>query len=183
MPQPATARRLWDAFAAECAAYMKYTFYAQAARQEGYQQIADIFEETAKNEQAHARLWLLALGAFPDGSQPGDTAKNLQSAIQGEHMEWETQYPECAQDAAAEGEESLRLQFDGVAAVEASHEERFRTLLDRLQRQSLFVRSDDPAAVWRCRFCGHLHTAAQAPSSCPVCRYPQGYFQINADNY
>ena len=183
MPKPLTAQRLWDAFAAECAAYMKYTFYAQAARQEGYQQIADIFEETAKNEQAHARLWLTALNAFPDGSQPGDTAKNLQSAIQGEHSEWETQYKECARDAKKEGETALEKQFDGVAAIEASHEARFRTLLTRLQGQSLFVRPDDPAAVWRCRFCGHLHTGVQAPDHCPVCAYPQTYFQINATNY
>ena len=77
MQKPATQRRLWDAFAAECAAYMKYTFYAQAARQEGFQQIADIFEETAENEKSHARMWFLALGAFPDGTQPGDTIKNL----------------------------------------------------------------------------------------------------------
>ena len=183
MPKPNTERRLWDAFAAECAAYMKYTFYAQAARQEGFQQIADIFEETAENEKAHARLWFMALGAFPDGKQPGDTLKNLTSAADGEHMEWEKQYRECAADARREGEEALAAQFEGVAAVEASHEERFRTLIDRVNQGEVFARPGDPNAVWRCRFCGHLHTAAQAPDTCPVCGYPQTYYEINASNY
>ena len=181
MPKPAVTRRLWDAFAAECAAYMKYTFYAQAARKEGYQQIADIFEETAMNEQAHARLWLLALGAFPDGSQPGDTAKNLASAIQGEHMEWETQYRECAFDAKQEGEAGLEKQFEGVAAVEASHEERFRALLTHLESGTLFCRNSRPDTLWRCRFCGHRQSGAQAPDACPVCFYPQGYFRIETE--
>lgn len=183
MPQPATEQRLWDAFASECAAYMKYTFYAQAARQEGYQQIADIFEETAKNEQAHARLWLTALGAFPDGSNPGDTEKNLRAAIHGEHSEWTLQYQECAQDAARESESGLQAQFQGVAAVEASHEQRFQTLLDRLTAGTVFSRPGEEAPVWRCRFCGHLHTGALAPDPCPVCQYPQTYFEINATNY
>lgn len=183
MPKPATERRLWNAFAAECAAYMKYTFFAQAARQEGYQQIADIFEETAKNEQAHARLWLKALGELPDGSQPGDTEKCLRAAIQGEHSEWTEQYPESARDAAAENEAGLQSQFEGVSAIEASHEQRFQTLLDRLTSGAVFTRAEECAPVWRCRFCGHLHTGLQAPSPCPVCQYPQTYFEINATNY
>jgi len=183
MPQPATERRLWDAFAAESAAYMKYTFYAQAARKEGYQQIADIFEETAKNEQAHARLWFTALGAFPDGSAPGDTEKNLRAAIEGEHSEWTKQYKECARDAAEENEGALQRQFEGVGAVEASHEQRFQTLLNRLQSGTVFARAEEDIPVWRCRFCGHLHAALQAPAQCPVCQYPQTYFEINATNY
>lgn len=180
MPKPATVRRLWDAFAAECAASMKYTFYAQAARKEGYQEIADIFEETAMNEQAHARLWLLALGAFPDGSQAGDTEKNLRSAIQGERMEWEKQYKECAFDAKKDGEAGLEKQFEGVAAVEASHEERFRAVLARLEDGTLFCRPGQTDTLWRCRFCGHTQPGAQAPAACPVCAYPQGYFRTEA---
>ena len=183
MPQPNTERRLWDAFAAECAAYMKYTFYAQAARQEGFQQIADIFEETAENEKAHARLWFQALGAFLDGKQPGDTLKNLQAAADGEHLEWTNQYRECADDARKEGETALADRFEGVGAIEASHEERFRLLIDRLEKGETFARPGDPNAVWRCRFCGHLHTGAQAPETCPVCGHPQTFFEINAANY
>ncbi|MBO4925719.1 MAG: rubrerythrin family protein [Clostridia bacterium] len=180
---PAAENRLWDAFAAECAAYMKYTFYAQAARKEGFQQIADIFEETAKNEQAHARLWLTALGQLPDGTQPGDTEKCLRAAIQGERAEWTEQYPECAREASEAGDAALQRQFEGVGAVEASHEQRFQTLLDRLLTGTVFARREGDVPVWRCRFCGHLHTGMEAPSPCPVCRYPQTYFEINAVNY
>ena len=176
-----TESRLWDAFAAESAAYMKYTLFAQAARQEGYQQIADIFEETAKNEQAHARLWLSALGQLPDGSTPGDTEKCLRAAIQGEHAEWTEQYPECARDAA--DDPALQKRFEGVGAIEASHEQRFRTLLDRLASSTVFSRAEECAPVWRCRFCGHLHTGLQAPAACPVCNHPQTFFEINAVNY
>ena len=179
MPKPATERRLWDAFAAEAAAVLKYTFYAQAARQEGYQQIADLFEQTAENEKAHARMWLLALGALPDGTQPGDTVKNLQSAIQGEHAEWTVQYKECARDAEKEGEKRLVAQFEGVAAIEASHEERFQTVLSHLKDGTEFSRPDAPGTPWRCRFCGHVHIGAQAPETCPVCGYPQAYFEIS----
>ena len=181
MPEPSAESRLWDAFAAECAAYMKYTFYAQAARQEGYQQIADIFDMTAKNEQAHARLWLTALGQFPDGTHPGDTEKNLRAAIEGERLEWTRQYPECAQSASEDP--ALQSQFQGVGAIEASHEQRFQTLLDRLTSGALFERPDQDAPVWCCRFCGHLHTAVQAPDACPVCQRPQNYFEINPTNY
>ena len=179
MPKPASERRLWDAFAAECAAYMKYTFYAQAARREGFQQIADIFEETAENEKAHARLWFMALGRFADGKQPGDTAKNLRAAIQGEREEWTRQYKECAQDAKKEGEGALVKQFEGVAAVEASHEKRFLAVLSRLEAGQTFSRPEDPGAAWRCRFCGHVQTGINAPESCPVCGYPQAYFEIS----
>ncbi len=177
MPKPATERRLWDAFAAECAAYMKYTFYAQAARQEGLQQIAAVFEQTAENEKAHARLWLLALGAFPDGTCPGDTLKNLRSAAEGERSEWTEQYKECAADARKEGEARLIGQFEGVAAVEASHEQRFRTLIGLLESNQLYSSREKPGMLWRCRFCGHRHTGPQAPEACPVCGYPKGYFE------
>ena len=177
MPKPATERRLWDAFAAECAAYMKYTFYAQAAKQEGYQQIAAVFEQTAENEKAHARLWLLALGAFPDGTCPGDTLKNLRAAAEGERSEYTVQYKECAADAKKEGETRLIAQFEGVAAVEASHERRFRELIQHLEQNQVFLSPDDPNMLWRCRFCGHRHMGPQAPEACPVCGYPKGFFE------
>lgn len=182
MPKPATERRLWDAFAAECAAYMKYTFYAQAAKQEGFQQIAAVFEQTAENEKAHARLWLLALGAFPDGTRPGDTLKNLRSAAEGERAEYTVQYKECAADAKKEGEDRLLTQFEGVAAVEASHEQRFLELIQYLEQNQLFSSPNDPAMPWRCHFCGHRSIGSQAPKACPVCGYPQGFFERVLDS-
>ena len=179
MPDTAVERRLWDTFAAECAAYMKYTFFAQAARQEGFERIADIFEETASNEKAHARLWFQALGAFPDGKQSGDTLKNLQAAAQGEHMEWEKQYRECAADARQAGDEVLAARFEGVAAIEADHETRFRDLIARMRNGETFSRPSAPGTLWRCRFCGHTQPGAAAPDTCPVCDYPQAYFEVN----
>ena len=177
MAQGMTQRRLQDAFAAECAAYMKYIFYAQAARQEGLEQIADVLEETADNEKAHARLWFLALGEFAPGKQPGDTLKNLRAAAEGERLEWTEQYRQCAADARRERESLLEKQFEGVAAIEAGHEARFRALIERLEQGAFFSRPDQPGTLWRCRFCGHLHTGAQAPESCPVCGHPQGFYR------
>ena len=101
----------------------------------------------------------------------------------GERAEWTRQYKECAADAKKDGEAALAAQFEGVAAIEASHERRFQTLLNRLQGNALFTRPEDPSAVWRCRFCGHIHTGTAAPDACPVCGYPQTYFEINATNY
>lgn len=182
MSETPLQRRLWDAFAAESAAYMKYTFYGQAARREGLHQIADIFDETAKNEEAHARLWFTALNQLAEGNQPGDTLRNLRAAADGEHMEWTKQYRECADDAKKAGNPRLQSQFEGVAAVEASHEDRFRALIGRLEDGTVFSRPmENP--TWRCRFCGHLHGGAQAPEICPVCDHPQGFYELNAVNY
>ena len=183
MPKPNTQRCLWEAFSAESAAAMRYTLYAQAARREGYQQIADILEETASNEQGHAKLWLMALGALPNGDQPGDTLKNLRAAAQVEHKEWSEEYKQCAQIAQQDGECALEKQFDLVAAIEASHEERFQTLVKNLEDGTVFSKPQQSAAVWRCRFCGHLHTGPEAPESCPVCAHPQAFFELNAVNY
>ncbi len=174
--------RLWDAFAAECAAYMKYTFYGQAARREGLHQIADIFDETAKNEEAHARLWLAALGQLAEGNQPGDTLQNLRAAAEGEHMEWTEQYRECADAARQAGDAALEKTFAGVGAIEASHEDRFRALIAHLENGTLFSRPGQNP-LWRCRFCGHLQAGDQAPGCCPVCSHPQGYMEINRDVY
>lgn len=183
MPKPNTERRLWDSFAAESAAAMRYTLFAQAARKEGYQQIADIFEETAANEQAHAKLWFQALGAMASGEKPGDTLQNLKKAAEGEHEEWTTQYKQCAQDARKEGETALEKRFEFVAAIEASHEKRYLALIQSLESGQVFSRPDQPATVWRCRFCGHLHIGPNAPEACPVCAHPQAFFEINAENY
>lgn len=183
MPKEKTTRRLWDSFAAESAAAMKYNFYAQAARREGYQQIADILEKTAANETMHAKLWLNALEEMASGEQPGDTAKNLRKAAQGEHEEWTKQYKECALDARAEGEEMIAQRFERVAAIEASHEKRFLKLVENLESGQVFSKPQQPAAVWRCRVCGHLHTGPEAPKACPVCAHAQAYFELEAENY
>ena len=162
---------------------MRYTLFAQAARKEGYQQIADIFEETAANEQAHAKIWFQALGALPGGDKTGDTLLNLKSAAAGEREEWTEQYKQCAQTARQEGETALEQRFERIAAIEASHEKRFLALIQNLENGQVFSRPDQPATVWRCRFCGHLHTGPEAPGVCPVCAHPQAFFEINATNY
>lgn len=183
MLKPNTTRRLWDSFAAESAAATKYDFYAQAARREGYQQIADILEQTAANERMHAKLWLNALEEMASGQQPGDTVKNLKKAAQGEHEEWTKQYKECARDARDEGEEAIAQRFERVAAIEASHEERFLKLIENLESGQVFSRPEAPATVWRCRVCGHLHTGPEAPKVCPVCAHAQAFFEMEAKNY
>ena len=177
MPHPAAPSRLWDAFAAECAAYMKYVFFAQAARKEGYEQIADIFDTTAANEKAHAFLWLTALGALRDGTDPGDTLKNLQAAAEGEREEWTVLYKECAAAANQDGDAALKKRFEDAAAIEAFHEKGFRRLIEQMQNGEIFSRPDQPDALWRCRFCGHIHAGSQAPTACPVCGKPQAFYQ------
>ena len=170
-----TARNLAFAFAGESQARNKYTYFASAARKEGYEQIAAIFEMTANNEKEHAKLWFKELDGI------GDTAANLAAAAAGEHEEWTEMYKKFAEEARAEGFEAIARQFEGVAGVEKHHEERYRKLLANIESGEVWVRVGPKK--WQCRNCGAIVEGEKAPDVCPVCFHKQAYFQLEADNY
>ena len=172
-----TEANLKTAFAGESEARNKYTYYASKARKDGYQQIADIFEETAANEKEHAKIWFKLLH---DGSVP-DTITNLKDAAEGENYEWTDMYQEFAKTAREEGFTRLAFLFEGVAAIEKEHEERYRKLLKNVEEGLVFSRDGDK--IWKCRNCGHIVIGKSAPEICPVCSHPKAYFEIKAENY
>lgn len=171
-----TEANLQAAFAGESMARNKYTFFASKAKKDGYVQIAAIFEETAANEKEHAKLWYKILN---DGI--GSTAENLKVAAEGENYEWTDMYAQFAKDARAEGFEEIAALFEGVAAIEKEHEERYRKLLANVENGLVFSKDGDK--IWQCSNCGHICVGQQAPEVCPVCAHPQAYFQIKAENY
>ncbi len=170
-----TEKNLLVAFAGESQARNKYTYFASVAKKEGYQQIAAIFEETANNEKEHAKLWFKALGEL------GDTAQNLLAAAEGENYEWTDMYATFAKEADEEGFHDLAEQFRAVAAIEKSHEERYRALLNNVEMKAVFEKSEE--TMWECRNCGHLVMGKKAPEICPVCKHPQAYFEVRKENY
>lgn len=172
-----TERNLRAAFAGESEARNKYSYYASRAKKDGYVQIAALFEETAANEKEHAKMWfkLLHGGAVPD------TPTNLRDAADGEHYEWTDMYAQFAREAREEGFEEIAAKFELVAAVEKAHEERYRKLLDNVNRQLVFSKEGD--VVWQCANCGHICIGKNAPEVCPVCDHPQSFFQVKPDNY
>lgn len=170
-----TEKNLMEAFAGESQARNKYTYFASVARKEGYEQIAAIFEATANNEKEHAKLWFKALGEL------GDTAANLLHAAEGENYEWTDMYERFAKDAEEEGFKDLAARFRRVAAIEKSHEERYRKLLNNVEMQQVFEKGDQ--AMWECRICGHLVMGKKAPEVCPVCKYSKCFFEIRCENY
>ncbi len=172
-----TEQNLWTAFAGESQARNKYTYYASAAKKEGYNQIASIFEETANNEKEHAKIWfkLLHNGKIPD------TITNLADAAAGENYEWTDMYAAFAQTAREEGFDSIAILFEKVGAIEKEHEERYRTLEAAVKEGTVFAR--ETQQVWVCSNCGHIHIGTHAPEVCPVCDHPQGYFVLQAKNY
>ena len=171
-----TEQNLLAAFAGESQAAVKYGYFASKAKKDGYQQISAIFEETAGNEKEHAKLWFKELhGGMPD------TPDNLREAADGEHFEWTDMYEQFAKDAEEEGFTALADKFRQVAAIEKSHEERYRKLLSNIENALVFSKDGD--AVWICRNCGHIVIGKQAPEVCPVCNHPQSYFEVRAENY
>ncbi len=172
-----TEANLMAAFAGESQARNKYDYYASQAKKDGYVQIAAIFEETAKNEKEHAKLWFKLL----HGGKVPTTTVNLKDAADGENFEWTDMYRKFAEEARAEGFEDIAKQFEGVAAIEKEHEERYRKLLANIEGGLVFSREGD--MIWQCSNCGHIHIGKQAPEVCPVCNHPQSYFQIKAENY
>ena len=172
-----TEANLWTAFAGESQARNKYTYFASKAKKDGFVQIAAIFEETAKNEQEHAKIWFKLL----NGGEISSTAENLLAAAEGENYEWTDMYDEFAKVAEEEGFHDLAEKFRGVAMIEKHHEERYRALLHNVETKQVFERSE--VKVWECRNCGHIVVGTKAPETCPVCSHPQSYFEINEKNY
>ncbi|MBR2325136.1 MAG: rubrerythrin family protein [Clostridia bacterium] len=170
-----TEQNLMAAFAGESQARNKYTYFASVAKKEGYEQIAEIFLKTAQNEMEHAKLWFKALGEL------GDTAANLAAAAAGENYEWTDMYDKFAKDAEEEGFQQLAYQFRAVAAIEKSHEERYRALLENVEMQKVFEKGE--MTMWECRNCGHLVMGLKAPAVCPVCAHPQSFFEVRKENY
>ena len=170
-----TEKNLEAAFSVFCQARNKYTYFASAAKKEGFEQISALFLKTAENEKEHAKLWLKELEGI------GSTAENLAAAADGENYEWTDMYEDFAKTAEAEGFPELAAKFRGVAAIEKHHEERYRALLHNVETAAVFAKSE--VKVWECRNCGHIVVGTAAPEICPVCAHPQSYFEVNAENY
>lgn len=168
-------KNLEEAFAGESMARGKYTYFANIARNEGYDQIAGIFETTARNEQEHARLWFQALGGL------GDTELNLLEAAMGEHYEWTDMYDRMAKEAEEEGFPEIADKFHKVAAIEKAHEKRYRDLLDNVKTNQVFKKNEE--TMWECRVCGHLVMGKETPDTCPTCGYAQSFFEVRKENY
>ena len=172
-----TEKNLLEAFAGESMAHSKYTYYANKARKDGYQQIAAIFEETAGNEMAHAKQWF----RYICGGEIDGTKENLLAAANGENFEWTEMYSRMAVEAYEEGFTEIARKFELVAAVEKEHEERYRRLLANVEGGIVFSRDGD--MMWQCRKCGFIHFGRQAPGRCPVCGHEKAFFQIKPENY
>ena len=172
-----TEQNLKAAFAGESQARLKYSYYASRARKDGFEQIADLFEETSANEKEHAKIWfkLLHGGAVPE------TTLNLKDAAAGEHYEWTEMYAEFAQKAKEEGFEQIAALFSLVAEIEKRHEARYRKLLANIESGQVFIR--EKGADWQCANCGYVVSGAAAPAKCPVCDHARAFFLISATNF
>ena len=170
-----TEQNLRAAFAGESQARNKYTYFASVAKKEGYEQIAAIFLQTAENEKEHAKMWFKELGEL------GTTAENLKAAAEGENFEWTDMYEGFAKTAEEEGFTRLAFQFRAVAKIEKAHEERYLALLNNVEMQKVFEKSEE--TMWECRNCGHLVIGKKAPQVCQVCAHPQSYFEVRKENY
>lgn len=171
-----TEKNLMTAFAGESEARNKYTYYASQAKKEGYNKIAAIFEETAHNEMAHAKMWFKLLH---DGIQT--TEENLKDAASGENYEWTDMYKNFAEEAEEEGFTKIAFLMRKVAEIEKQHEERYLELLKTLETEEVFTKSEK--VEWRCMNCGHIHVGDSAPGQCPVCDHPQSYFEIKSEQF
>jgi len=172
-----TEKNLMTAFAGESQARNKYTYYASQAKKDGYEQLAAIFEATANNEKEHAKLWFKALHG---GKVPG-TIENLHDAINGENYEWTEMYKEFAEVAKEEGFNELAELFEKVGSIEKDHEERYAVLLNNINDDIVFQKSDE--VVWECRNCGFTYFSNKALEECPVCKHPESYMEMKAENY
>jgi rubrerythrin len=183
-----TEKNLLGAFAGESQARNRYTFFASAARKEGFVQIADIFEETANQEKEHAKRFFKFLeggvveiqAAFPAGIV-GTTAENLKGAAAGEHEEWETLYPQFAATARDEGFKPVAAAFEAISIAEKQHENRYLGLLANIEADTVFKKENK--VVWRCRNCGYLHESTEALGTSPACLHPQAHFELLAENW
>jgi rubrerythrin len=183
-----TEKCLMAAFAGESQARNRYTYFAGVARKAGYEQIAEIFLETADNEKEHAKRFFKLLeggeaeitAAFPAGVI-ADTAANLEAAAAGENMEWTRIYKDAAEIAAREGFPAVAAQFKVISEIEAAHEKRFRKLAANIKDGKVFKK--DTVVTWKCRNCGYRFTGKDAPQKCPACDHPQAFYEVLAENY
>jgi len=183
-----TEKNLLAAFAGESQARTRYTFFASVARKEGYEQISAIFTETADNEKEHAQLFFKLLkggeveitAKYPAGVI-GTTAQNLKAAAAGEKLEWGTLYPNFAEVADREGFKEVAETFRHVASVEMHHERRYLKLLSNVETGQVFKKPSN--VKWKCRNCGHILEAKEAPEKCPVCAHARAYFELFCENY
>ena len=183
-----TEKNILAAFAGESQARNRYSYFASKAREDGYMQIAGIFEETANQEKEHAKRFFSLLkggqleiqATFPAGVI-GTTAENLRAAARGEREEWTELYPHFAKVAREEGFGSVAAILEAVVVAEKQHEKRYLALLANVEAGTVFKK--DRPVVWRCRNCGYIHEGEQAPKACPACAHPQAYFEILDENY
>ena len=172
-----TESNLMTAFAGESQARNKYTYFASKAKKEGYEQISEIFTETANNEKEHAKMWFKLL----NGGEIGTTSENLKAAAEGENYEWTEMYKEFAETAKEEGFDHIAYLFEEVAKIEKEHEQRYLKLLGNVNDNLVFKKGEE--IVWVCRNCGHVYVGKEAPKVCPVCAHPQSYFEEKKNNY
>ncbi|MDC1104899.1 rubrerythrin family protein [Candidatus Thioglobus sp.] len=183
-----TEKNLLIAFSGESQARNRYTFFASKAKKEGLMQISEIFLETANQEKEHAEQFFKYLeggdleitSSFPAGVI-GTTFDNLLSAAQGEEYEWSVMYPAFAKMAKEEGFDDIAKTFESIIIAEKQHDRRYKALAKNIEEGRVFKRND--TVTWRCRNCGYLHEAKQAPSVCPACKHPQAYFELLGENY
>ncbi|MEG1498502.1 MAG: rubrerythrin family protein [Bacteroidales bacterium] len=183
-----TEKCLLKSFAGESQAKNRYTFFAKQAKKDGYEQIASIFEETARQEEEHAKIFFKYLeggnveitATFPAG-QILDTQANLEAAACGEHEEWSDMYPSFAEIAEKEGFKEIAVSFKMVSKVEKEHEDRYRKLLENIKNKNVFAKNEK--VFWYCRNCGYVHFGEKAPEICPACKHPQAYFQLQVREY
>ncbi|MDD4823054.1 MAG: rubrerythrin family protein [Bacteroidales bacterium] len=183
-----TEKNLMCSFAGECQARMRYTYFAGAAKKEGFEQIAAIFTETADQEKEHAKRMFKFLeggtteitASFPSGVI-GRTLDNLQAAAAGELEEWSELYPSFAETAEKEGFPEIAMMYRKISVAEKGHEERYRAFVSNIETASVFVKEDE--VIWQCRNCGYIHVGKKAPEKCPACLHPQAYFEVKAENY
>ncbi|MGP1621559.1 MAG: rubrerythrin [Candidatus Cryptobacteroides sp.] len=172
-----TEQNLRSAFAGESQAHTKYLYYASKAKKDGYEQIGKIFEDTARNEREHAKLWF----KFLHGGEIPTTTVNLEDAANGENYEWTDMYDEFAKTAKEEGFTEIAFLFEKVGAIEKTHEERYRKLLGNIEGGLVFSKDND--TIWECANCGHIVIGKKAPEVCPVCKHPKSFFMVRAENY
>lgn len=171
-----TKKNLEEAFAGESMARNKYDYFASVFKKAGYIQIANIFEETARNEKEHAKLWAKQLGYIHE-----EISDNLKSAISGENYEHTSMYPRMEKEALEEGHEDIAKLFKEVAEVEEAHEKRYKKLLENIENGSVFKKEE--VKLWKCNNCGYIHEGEEAPDKCPACSHPQGYFELFTETY
>lgn len=172
-----TEQNLMEAFAGESKARNKYTFYSKRAAKDGYEQISRIFEETSNNEKAHAKIWFKLL----NGGDVSDTISNLKDSVSSEYYEWTEMYVNFAKEAKEEGFEDIANLFGLVATVEKMHNERYQKLLDNINQNTVFSKTEP--VKWECANCGYTYMGEKALDVCPVCSHPKGFFMVKCENY